>query len=488
MSKFALIDVKTARNYTEGSDESLTTDGNGNLNVNIQQGSFSVSTGATYNSTPPTLTNGQTAALQCDSSGSLKISGTISASSAATYNSSTQSFSSGTSNALQADAHGSLLVTQRDASGAVQGSLSNPLRTDPTGTTTQPVSGTVAISNYPATQAVSAASLPLPAGAATAAKQPALGTAGTASSDVLTVQGIASMTALKVDGSAVTQPVSGTFWQATQPVSGTVSVGNFPATQAISAASLPLPTGAATSSKQPAIGTAGTAASDVLTVQGIASMTALKVDGSAVTQPVSGTFWQATQPVSGTVSITANSSVNVAQLAGTTTDTNSGNKSAGTLRVVLATDQPSLTNALPASQSGTWTVQPGNTANSTPWLVSLNPATSGGLSMSKTISAATTNATSVKGSAGQVYNIQCFNTNASARYLKLYNKASAPTVGTDTPVKTLLIPPSSSGFVAEWSNGLAFGTGIAFALTTGIADSDTAAVAANEIVVNIDYK
>jgi len=50
----------------------------------------------------------------------------------------------------------------------------------------------------------------LPTGAATAAKQPALGTAGTASTDVLTVQGIASMTALKVDGSAVTQPVSGT--------------------------------------------------------------------------------------------------------------------------------------------------------------------------------------------------------------------------------------------------------------------------------------
>jgi hypothetical protein len=43
---------------------------------------------------------------------------------------------------------------------------------------------------------------------------------------------------------------------------------------------------------------------------------------------------------------TANSAVNVAQVAGTTTDTNSGVKSAGTQRVVLATDQPQLTNAL----------------------------------------------------------------------------------------------------------------------------------------------
>jgi hypothetical protein len=38
-----------------------------------------------------------------------------------------------------------------------------------------------------------------------------------------------------------------------------------------------------------------------------------------------------------------------ATLAGTTIDTNSGNKSAGTQRVVLATDQPALTTAMPVS-------------------------------------------------------------------------------------------------------------------------------------------
>ncbi len=74
-----------------------------------------------------------------------------------------------------------------------------------------------------------------------------------------------------------------------------------------------LPTGASTAAKQPALGTAGTASADVITVQGIASMTALKVDGSAVTQPVSGT--------------------------------------------------------VTATQGGTWTIQPGNTANTTAWLV-----------------------------------------------------------------------------------------------------------------------
>lgn len=122
--------------------------------------------------------------------------------------------------------------------------------------------------------------------------------------------------------------------------------------------------------------------------------------------------------------------------------------------------------------------------------VSLQPRTTGGLTMHKTTSAASTNATSVKASAGQVYAMQCFNVNAAVRYVKLYNKASAPTVGTDTPVKTLAIPGNTAGagFVIGWPQGLAFGTGIAFALTTEATDAGTTAVAANEITVNIDYK
>jgi hypothetical protein len=130
-----------------------------------------------------------------------------------------------------------------------------------------------------------------------------------------------------------------------------------------------------------------------------------------------------------------------------------------------------------------------DTSATNPLPTSELPRTSGGLSMSKTVSAGTTNATSVKASAGQVYAIQVFNTNAAARYLKLYNKASAPTVGSDTPVKTITIPGNTAGAgaVMVWAQGLAFGTGIAFALTTGVADSNSTAVAADEIVVNIDY-
>jgi hypothetical protein len=132
----------------------------------------------------------------------------------------------------------------------------------------------------------------------------------------------------------------------------------------------------------------------------------------------------------------------------------------------------------------------GDVANTNPLPVKMVPATSLGLSVGKIISAASTNATSVKGSAGQVYGIVATNINAAVRYLKLYNKASSPTVGTDTPVMTIPIPGNTAGagIVIDIPQGLAFATGIAAAITTGVADSDTGAVAANEIVVSILYK
>lgn len=136
--------------------------------------------------------------------------------------------------------------------------------------------------------------------------------------------------------------------------------------------------------------------------------------------------------------------------------------------------------------NGTAWVNQAGSASGVP-TVTDSPVTSGGLVASKTISAATTNATVVKASAGQIYTLYANNVNAAVRYLKLYNKATAPTVGTDVPVMTLAIP---AGGVVNLSffGGLAFSAGIAFALTTGVADADTAAVAASEHVVNIGYK
>lgn len=109
-----------------------------------------------------------------------------------------------------------------------------------------------------------------------------------------------------------------------------------------------------------------------------------------------------------------------------------------------------------------------------------------GYLMSKTVSAASTNATSVKGAEGKVFGIVVNNVNAAVRYLKLYNKATAPTVGTDAPVMTIAIPAASVQSF-EFPDGILFGTGIAFALTTEATDAGTTGVSANEHVVNILY-
>lgn len=134
---------------------------------------------------------------------------------------------------------------------------------------------------------------------------------------------------------------------------------------------------------------------------------------------------------------------------------------------------------------GTWT----EVSSSDPLPVADNVRATGGASMHHKVSAATTNATSVKTSAGTVYGITGFTIDATPVYLKLYDKASAPTVGTDTPVLVLSFQQSTSAIPASYQfpKGLVFSTGIAYAIVTGITDADSTAVAASEVVINIQY-
>lgn len=108
------------------------------------------------------------------------------------------------------------------------------------------------------------------------------------------------------------------------------------------------------------------------------------------------------------------------------------------------------------------------------------------------IAAATTNATSVKGTAATVFSCQLANNSANIGYLKIYNKATAPTVGTDVPVKTLIIPgPTAGGGGSNISfgpGGLTLATGFAAAVTGVITDADTTAVAATAFAINCDYE
>lgn len=150
----------------------------------------------------------------------------------------------------------------------------------------------------------------------------------------------------------------------------------------------------------------------------------------------------------------------------------------------------SMNNALPVNVlntqtvSGTVTVNQGTTS-ATPWAVKPNAATGTGYTPAKYISAATTNATVVKASAGTLGFISASNISTSARYVKIYNKATAPTVGTDVPVQTYMVPPNTSGTnLALPASGLNLSTGICFAITGGYADTDTTATAVGDVILN----
>lgn len=115
-------------------------------------------------------------------------------------------------------------------------------------------------------------------------------------------------------------------------------------------------------------------------------------------------------------------------------------------------------------------------------------ATSGGCSPFKLTSAATTNETLVKGSAGQVYGVVALNLGTGVSYLKLYNKATQPAPGSDAPVQTYPIPSGEGGLSLQFPAGLAFATGIGIAITGAAGDNDTTAIAAGEVLVNLQFK
>lgn len=82
------------------------------------------------------------------------------------------------------------------------------------------------------------------------------------------------------------------------------------------------------------------------------------------------------------------------------------------------------------------------------------------------------------------------NKNAGTLYLKLYNKATAATVGTDTPLLTIGIPPTVTGGLTPIviKEGVYFSAGISLGATTAAAVNDTGAPAASDCNVTLFYE
>lgn len=133
------------------------------------------------------------------------------------------------------------------------------------------------------------------------------------------------------------------------------------------------------------------------------------------------------------------------------------------------------------TQSGTWNI--GTVTTVTAAAATTTPAN--GTSYNA-VSAASTNAASVKASAGNLFEITASNVTATATFVKLYNKASAPTVGTDVPVLTISVPANTTVAMQFGSQGKRFATGIALAVTAAAAATDTAAAVAG-VQLNATY-
>lgn len=187
-------------------------------------------------------------------------------------------------------------------------------------------------------------------------------------------------------------------------------------------------------------GTAGTAAGGVVTVQGVASMTPfLSNPGTAANWGIGATA----------ASVPANAVYN-------------GFNSGGNLVGVSAS------NPLPNSTQA---------------------ATTGGATTFKLIAAATNNSTLISAGAHTVYSYQTGSISSSTPYwLKFYDKATAPTCGTDTPVKVILIPPTNSGNNGNVPVGFAVTLGLGICVVGGIADNDNTSAAATTLAINVDYK
>ena len=105
-------------------------------------------------------------------------------------------------------------------------------------------------------------------------------------------------------------------------------------------------------------------------------------------------------------------------------------------------------------------------------------------------SAATTNGALILTGTSGLQAFYATNIGATAAFVKLYNKATAPTVGTDVPEMIIAVPAAVGGVpgaveITPGFNGYRFALGLGIAITGAVADTDTTAVAAGQVKVKL---
>lgn len=99
----------------------------------------------------------------------------------------------------------------------------------------------------------------------------------------------------------------------------------------------------------------------------------LFVNASTFTNPVSGTFWQATQPVSAaSLPLPTGAATSALQLPDSHNVTVDNAAGASAVNIQDGGNTITVDGTVAVTQSGTWTVQPGNTVNTSPWLIDID--------------------------------------------------------------------------------------------------------------------
>lgn len=100
-------------------------------------------------------------------------------------------------------------------------------------------------------------------------------------------------------------------------------------------------------------------------------------------------------------------------------------------------------------------------------------------------SAASTNGALIAAGTSGLQTFFASNTGGTDAFVKLYNKATAPTVGTDVPEMVIRVVAGSNIELSPGFSGYRFPLGLGIAITGLAADTDTTAVAAGQVKVKL---
>jgi hypothetical protein len=114
----------------------------------------------------------------------------------------------------------------------------------------------------------------------------------------------------------------------------------------------------------------------------------------------------------------------------------------------------------------------------------LSPRTGSGLLVYRSIDLDETGQV-VQATRSKLYWYYLYNASAGTRYVRFYNKATAPT-GADTPLLTIPLP-AGGGANVHLGPGIDFSAGLSLRATSAVADNDATAPGANDVIVNLGY-